>query len=148
MSWINVLRPDQPSATVSCPTVSLDAAVAMQQHWEVLGIKVGSSGDGNGALRSLFSVSLSQECVDRAESRWNKAWNDDWNLVLINWFSTAANPLQPCLNSFKEIKEKLVTCHGKFGLWANFVAVNYYAAGSGGGAFQAVSWLNNMFRRK
>lgn len=96
-------------------------------------------------LHSLFPM---QECVDRAESRWNKAWNDRWSLVLINWFSTAGNPLQPCLNSFTEIRDKLITCHDKFGFWANFVAVNYYTAGSGGGAFQVVKWLNNMLRRK
>ena len=68
--------------------------------------------------------------------------------MLVNWFNTLANPLQPCLNSFQEIREKLVTCHDKFGLWANFVAVNYYTAGSGGGAFQAVNWLNEMLKRK
>lgn len=97
-------------------------------------------------LSSLFP--FLKECVDRAESLWNEGWNDRWSLVLINWFSTAANPLQPCLNPFTEIKDKLITCHEKFGHWANFVAVNYYTAGSGGGAFQVVNWLNNIFRRK
>ena len=89
-----------------------------------------------------------KECVDRPESRWNAAWNDRWSLVLVNWFSTAANPLQPCLNSYKEIREKLATCHDKFGLWANFIAVNFYSAGSGGGAFQAVKWLNDMLIKR
>ena len=89
-----------------------------------------------------------KECIDRPESRWNKAWNDQWSLVLINWFSTAANPLQPCLNSFAEIRDKLTTCYGKFGFWANFVAVDFYTASSGGGAFQAVKWLNKKFRGK
>lgn len=93
-------------------------------------------------------VFFSKECVDRAESRWNAAWNDRWSLVLVNWFSTAANPLQPCLNSYKEIREKMATCHDKFGLWANFIAVNFYTAGSGGGAFQAVRWLNDMLKRR
>ena len=93
-------------------------------------------------------VFFTKECVDRAESRWNAAWNDRWSLVLVNWFSTAANPLQPCLNSYEEIREKLTTCHDKFGLWANFIAVNFYTAGSGGGAFQAVRWLNDMLKRK
>ncbi|XP_020614887.1 PI-PLC X domain-containing protein At5g67130-like [Orbicella faveolata] len=89
-----------------------------------------------------------KKCVDRAESRWNAVWNDRWSLVLVNWFSTAANPLQPCLNSYKKIREKLTTCHDKFGLWANFIAVNFYTAGSGGGAFQAVRWLNDMLKRR
>ena len=97
---------------------------------------------------SLISVCSLKECVDRGESRWNADWNDHWSLVLVNWFNTLANPLQPCLNSFEEIREKLNTCHDKFGHWANFIAVNYYTAGSGGGAFQAVKWLNNKFKGK
>ena len=97
---------------------------------------------------SLISVCSLKECVDRGESRWNADWNDHWSLVLVNWFNTLANPLQPCLNSFEEIREKLNTCHDKFGYWANFIAVNYYTAGSGGGAFQAVKWLNNKFKGK
>lgn len=89
-----------------------------------------------------------EECIDRPESRWNEVWNDRWSLVLINWFSTAPNPLQPCLNSFAEIKDKLITCHEKFGFWANFIAVNFYTASSGGGAYQAVKWLNDRFRQR
>ncbi|XP_029207115.2 LOW QUALITY PROTEIN: PI-PLC X domain-containing protein At5g67130-like [Acropora millepora] len=89
-----------------------------------------------------------KECVDRPESRWNEVWNDRWSLVLINWFSTAPNPLQPCLNSFAEMKDKLITCHEKFGSWANFIAVNFYTANSGGGAYQAVKWLNDRFRQR
>ena len=86
-----------------------------------------------------------KECIDRNESRWNAAFSDHWSLILVNWFSTAANPLQPCLNSFLDVRDKLTTCHDKFGFWANFLAVNYYTANSGGGgAFQAVRWLNDQ----
>ena len=67
------------------------------------------------------------------------------NLVLVNWFRTLADPLDPCLNSFEDKKIKLNTCFHKFGRWANFVAVDFYDASLKGGAFQAVKWLNEKW---
>jgi hypothetical protein len=61
---------------------------------------------------------------------------------LVNWFTTIANGLSPCLNDLDELKHKLTTCHKKFGKWANFLAVDYYSHGSNGGAFKTVQWLN------
>ena len=89
---------------------------------------------------------LFQECIDRGESRMNADFNDEWSLVLINWIGTAGNPLSPCLNSLKELTAKLTACYSRFGRWTNFLAVDYYSAGSEGGAFKAVKWLNQKWK--
>ncbi|EDO36715.1 predicted protein [Nematostella vectensis] len=85
-------------------------------------------------------------CVDRGESRLNADFSDNWSLVLVNWFGTATNPLNPCLNSFLKMKRKLATCAREFGQRANFVAVDYYESGEHGGAFKAVQWLNDQWK--
>lgn len=83
------------------------------------------------------------ECPSRSESA--PLSDQSKSLVLLNYFSSIPILDKACVeNADKEIK-MLATCRAAAGnRWGNYLAVDFYKRSQGGGAFQAVDYLNGL----
>ncbi|KAK4767265.1 hypothetical protein SAY86_015015 [Trapa natans] len=82
-----------------------------------------------------------ETCPNRGES--SPMTDTSKSLVLVNYFNSVPFKEISCDNNSEKLINMIRACYSASGnRWANFVAVDFYKRGDGGGSFQALDTLN------